>query len=193
MDFSFFDTLTPLCKVTCCDQYDRVRLDDWYECRHCHVIEPLFVESVNASSQSYYINMAYTPLTHFKSRLSQLLGKENKVLPKHILELCKTCKTISEIQNVLQENHLPKYYKHKMKIAQTIGLKIPELTKAEEEQLISIFKSKFPMAQNKNSIPYQFILFQLMILIQREDIHPYLEITKDKKKLAKYLQIWSRT
>jgi len=169
-----------------------VRTDDWYECRHCHVIQPLFVEAVNASSQSYYINMAYTPVTHFKSRLAQLQGKENKILPDHVLEKCKDCKTIVEIQKVLQEQHLPKYYKHKMKIAQSIGLVIPSLTRDEEDQILSIFRNKFPMVQTKNHIPYQYMLYKLMTLIGRKDVHPYLEITKDKKKLQRYHDIWSR-
>ena len=194
MDFSHFEKWRQTdTKAACCSNKELVRTDDWYECRHCHTIEPLFVEAVDASSQSYYINLAYTPVTHFKSRLAQLQGKENKLIPRDILDLCKDCKTISEIQNVLQEHQQPKFYKHKMKIANTLGITIPELSKAEEDQVLSIFRTKFPMTQNKNHIPYQFMLYQLMILIHREDIQPYLDITKDKKKLSKYLHIWDRS
>lgn len=185
--FEAFEKASPNKRHCCCEL---VRTDDWYECRFCHVIEPLFVESVNSPSQTYFINLAYTPVTHFKATIHQLQGKQNKEIPQSILELCKDCTTIADIQNQLRVHQKPTFYKHKMKIANLLGLTIPKLSLSEELQCIDIFKQRFPMKQNKNNIPYQFVLYKLMELIQRKDIQVYLELTKNKTKLKRYETIW---
>jgi hypothetical protein len=172
------------CSTSDCHEY--VHTDEWYECRHCHRIQPLFIVSIDAPSYTTYICLKYQPLTHFKSRLSQLQGKENKQMPQNILDLCRECKDYKDVLKVLKSNKKPQYYKHKIKILNEIGRPIPSLSGHEEQQIIDIFKQKFPMKQNKNSISYQFILFKILSLINREDLHPFIELTKNKTKLKKY-------
>jgi len=173
----------------CCHEW--IHTDEWYECRHCHRIQPIFVDSIDAPLQSTYIFLKYQPLTHFKSRLSQLQGKENKQIPHDIIELCKGCKNYKEVLKILKSNKKPQYYKHKIKILNELGQRIPSLTVPEEQKIIEIFKQRFPMKQNKNSIPYQFVLFKILSLIKREDLHPFIELTKNKTKLKKYELIFT--
>jgi len=123
--------------------------------------------------------------------LSQLQGKENKQIPHDIIELCKGCKNYKEVLKILKSNKKPQYYKHKIKILNELGQRIPSLTVPEEQKIIEIFKQRFPMKQNKNSIPYQFVLFKILSLIKREDLHPFIELTKNKTKLKKYELIFT--
>lgn len=171
-------------------QHEWIHTDEWYECRHCHRIQPIFIDAIDAPLQSTYIFLKYQPLTHFKSRLSQLQGKENKQIPIDILELCRDCNHYKEVLKVLKSNKKPQYYKHKIKILNELGRPIPSLSVPEEQKIIEIFKQRFPMKQKKNSIPYQFILFKILSLIKREDLHPYIELTKNKTKLKKYETIF---
>jgi hypothetical protein len=166
--------------------HDWVHTDEWYECRHCHRIQPIFIDAIDAPLQSTYIFLKYQPLTHFKSRLSQLQGKENKQIPKDIIDLCYDCNNYKDVLKVLKLNRKPTFYKHKIKILNELGRPIPSLSVPEEQKIIEIFKQRFPMKQKKNSIPYQFILFKILSLIKREDLHPYIELTKNKTKLNKY-------
>ena len=170
--------------------HEWVRTDECYVCRHCHQIQTLFVVSINAPTYSTFISLKYQPLTHFKSRLAQLQGKENKQIPQSILDLCRECTNYKDVLNVLKSNKKPQYYKHKIKILNEIGSPIPSLSGEEELQIIDIFKLKFPMKQNKNSISYQFILYRILSLIKREDLHPFIELTKNKTKLKKYETIF---
>jgi hypothetical protein len=173
-------------------QHEFVHTDEFYECRHCHRIQPIFVDSIDAPLQSTYIFLKYQPLTHFKSRLSQLQGKENKQIPENIIELCQGCKNYKEVLKVLKTHKKPQYYKHKIKILNELGQRVPSLTIPEEQKIIDIFKQRFPMRQNKNSIPYQFVLFKILSLIKREDLHPFIELTKNKTKIKKYETIFSQ-
>ena len=172
--------------------HDWVQTEEWFECRCCHRIQPILVDSIDAPSQSTYIFLKYQPLTHFKSRLSQLQGKENKQIPEDILELCCECKNYKDVLKVLKANKKPQYYKHKIKILNELGRPIPSISVPEEQKIIEIFKQRFPMKQNKNSIPYQFVLFKILSLIKREDLHPFIELTKNKTKLKKYELIFSQ-
>lgn len=174
----------------CCHEF--VHTDEWYECRHCHRIQPIFIDSIDAPLQSTYIFLKYQPLTHFKSRLSQLQGKENKQIPKDILDLCRECKHFKDVLKVLKTNKKPTFYKHKIKILTELGIYVPLLTANEEQKIIEIFKQRFPMKQAKNSIPYQYVLFKILSLINREDLHPFIELTKNKTKLKKYETIFSQ-
>jgi len=168
----------------CCHEW--IPTCEWFECRHCHKIQTIFIDSIDAPSQSTYIFLKYQPLTHFKSRLSQLQGKENKQIPDDIIDLCRECNDYKDVLKILKVNKKPQYYKHKMKILNEIGRPIPSLSVPEEQKIIEIFKQRFPMKQNKNSIPYQFVLFKILSLIKREDLHPFIELTKNKTKLKKY-------
>jgi len=182
------------CCVNCStssDCHDFVETDEWFECRNCHKIEMGFVNSIDAPSQSTYIFLAYQPLTHFKSRLSQLQGKEGKQIPQEILNLCHDCKNYKDILKVLKLNKKPTFYKHKIKILSELGVSVPLLTANEEQKIIEIFKQRFPMRQAKNSIPYQYVLFKILSLINREDLHPFIELTKNKTKLKKYETIFN--
>lgn len=171
-------------------QHEWIKTEDWFECRYCSRIQTIFVDSIDAPSQSTYIFLKYQPLTHFKSRLSQLQGKENKQIPKDILDICRDCNDYKEVLKVLKANKKPQYYKHKIKILYELGRHIPSISVPEEQKIIEIFKQRFPMKQKKNSIPYQFILFKILTLIKREDLHPYIELTKNKTKLKKYETIF---
>jgi hypothetical protein len=173
-------------------QHEWIHTDEWYECRHCHRIQTFFVDSIDAPLQSTYIFLKYQPLTHFKSRLSQLQGKESKKIPHDIIELCKGCKNYKDVLKVLKTNKKPTFYKHRIKILNELGQRIPSLTVHEEQKIIEIFKQRFPMKQDKNSIPYQFVLFKILSLIKREDLHPFIELTKNKTKLKKYESIWNK-
>lgn len=172
--------------------HEWIQTEDWFECRCCSRIQTIFVDSIDAPSQSTYIFLKYQPLTHFKSRLSQLQGKENKQIPEDILDLCCECKNYKDVLKVLKTNKKPTFYKHKIKILNELGRSIPRLTVPEEQKIIEIFKQRFPMRQNKNSIPYQYILFKILSLIKREDLHPFIELTKNKTKLKKYELIFSQ-
>ena len=182
------------CCVNCStssDCHEYVHTNEWFECRHCHRIQPFLIDSIDAPSQSTYIYLVYQPLTYFKSRLSQLQGKENKQIPEEIIDLCRECKNYKDVLKVLKANKKPQYYKHKMKILNELGRPIPSLSIPEEQKIIDIFKARFPMKQNKNSIPYQYILFKILALIKREDLHPFIELTKNKSKIKKYETIFS--
>jgi hypothetical protein len=172
-------------------QHEWVQTDEWYECRHCHRIQTILIDSIEAPSQSSYIFLAYQPLTHLKSRLAQLQGKENKDIPYEIIELCRGCNTYKDVLKILKSNKKPQYYKHKIKILNELGQPIPSLTSNEEQKIIDIFKQRFPLRQAKNSIPYQFILFKILSLIKREDLHPFIDLTKNKTKLKKYEMIFT--
>jgi hypothetical protein len=174
-----------------CD-HEWVHTDEWYECRHCHRIEQIFIDAIDAPLQSTYIFLKYQPLTHFKSRLLQLQGKESKKIPEDIIELCCECKNHKEVLKVLKANKKPKYYQNRIKILNELGRPIPRLTIPEEQKIIEIFKQRFPMRQNKNSIPYQYVLFKILSLIKREDLHPFIELTRNKTKLKKYDIIFSQ-
>ena len=173
----------------CCHEW--VPTCEFYECRHCHRIQPILIDSIDAPLQSTYIFLKYAPLTHFKSRLSQLQGKENKQIPNDIIDLCRECKNYKEVLKVLKINKKPKYYQNRIKILTELGISIPLLTATEEQKVIDIFKQRFPMRQANNSIPYQFILFKILSLINREDLHPFIELTKNKTKLKKYETIFN--
>jgi hypothetical protein len=164
---------------------------EWYECRHCSRIQPILIDSIDAPSQSTYIFLKYAPLTHFKSRLSQLQGKESKKIPENIIDLCRECKNYKDILKVLKLNKKPTFYKHKIKLLTELGVSVPLLTATEEQKVIDIFKQRFPLRQANNSIPYQFILFKILSLINREDLHPFIELTRNKTKLKKYETIFN--
>jgi len=174
----------------CCHEF--IPTDEWYECRHCHRIQPIFIDAIDAPLQSTYIFLKYAPLTHFKSRLSQLQGKENKQIPHDIIDLCRECKNYKEVLKVLKMNKKPKYYQNRIKILTELGVSVPLLTANEEQKIIEIFKQRFPMRQANNSIPYQFILFKILSLINREDLHPFIDLTKNKTKIKKYETIFSQ-
>lgn len=178
------------CKELPICQHEWIQTEEWFECRGCHHIQTIFVDSIDAPSQSTYIFLKYQPLTHFKSRLSQLQGKENKQIPENILVLCRECKNYKDVLKVLKTHKKPTFYKHKIKILNELGRPIPHLTIPEEQKIVEIFKQRFPMKQNKNSIPYQFVLFKILSLIKREDLHPFIELTKNKTKLKKYETIF---
>jgi hypothetical protein len=171
--------------------HEFIPTDEWYECRHCSRIQPILIDSIDAPNQSTYIFLAYQPLTHMKSRLSQLQGKEGKQIPDNILDLCRECKNYKEVLKVLKTNKKPTFYKHKIKILTELGVSVPLLTATEEQKIIDIFKQRFPMRQANNSIPYQFILFKILSLINREDLHPFIELTRNKSKIKKYETIFS--
>lgn len=172
-------------------QHEWIPTEEFYECRHCHKIQMSFVNSIDAPSQSSYIFLVYQPLTHFKSRLYQLQGKENKDIPKEIIELCRGCNTYKDVLKILKLNKKPRYYQNRIKILNELGQPIPSLTSNEEQKIIDIFKQRFPLRQAKNSIPYQFILFKILSLIKREDLHPFIDLTKNKTKLKKYEMIFT--
>ena len=172
--------------------HDFVQTDEWFECRHCHKIQMIFIDSIDAPSQSTYIFLKYQPLTHMKSRLSQLQGKEGKDIPAEIIDLCRDCKDYKEVLKVLKTHKKPQYYKHKIKILNELGQPIPSLSVNEEQKIIDIFKARFPLNQAKNSIPYQYIMFKILSLIKREDLHQYIDLTKNKTKIKKYDAIWNK-
>jgi hypothetical protein len=180
------------CCIVAGGQHEWVHTDECYVCRQCYQIQTLFVVSIDAPSYSNFICVAYQPLTHFKSRLYQLQGKENKQIPRDIIELCNGCNNYKDVLNVLKTHKKPQYYKHKIKILTELGISVPLLTANEEQQIIDIFKQKFPMKQANNSIPYQFILCKILSLIHREDLYPFIELTKNKSKLKKYETIFSQ-
>jgi len=135
-------------------------------------------------------SVPYTPITHFKAKLYQLQGKQVITIPESILEECKSCTTFQEVLGILRNIKKPKMYKHVFKICILIGLPVPFLTYEEEEQALTIFRQKIPLSSLHNSIPYNFIFYKIMQLIERDDILPYLQITKNKTKLRKYESIF---
>jgi len=171
-------------------KHDFVQTPEFYVCCHCFEISPIFVHAVDMALTTVITSVPYTPITHFKARLYQLQGKQIISIPKSILEECKSCTTFQEVLEVLKNIKNPKMYKHVFKICSLIGLPIPFLTYEEEEQSLTIFRQKIPLSSSHNSIPYNFILYKILQLIGRNDVLPYLQITKNKTKLRKYESIF---
>jgi hypothetical protein len=174
-------------------QHDFVQTPEFYVCRHCFEISPIFVHAVDSPMTTVITSVPYTPITHFKARLYQLQGKQVIQIPDSILEHCKSCTTFQEVLEILKNIKKPKYYKHLFKICSLLELPVPFLTYEEEEQALMVFKQKIPLKSNNNNIPYQFILYKIMQLIGRDDILPYLQISKNKTKLRKYNDIFFKT
>jgi len=72
-----------------------------------------------------------------------------------------------------------------------LGNLVPVFSKTEDEQIISIFKQKYPKVKVKNNIPYNYVLYRIMKMINRLDVLPFLEITQNKKLLKKYDEIFN--
>jgi hypothetical protein len=166
--------------------HDFVETPEYYVCCHCFEISTIFVHSIDMPISTVITSLPYTPITHFKARLYQLQGKQVMVIPPFILDQCASCRTFKEILDLLKSIKMAKYYKHVFKICSILGLPIPFLSYEEEEQAITIFKQKIPLKTQHNNIPYQFILYKIMELLNRTDILPYLQISKNKTKLKKY-------
>ena len=166
---------------------DLVWTHEYYVCRECHRIHILLVDSVETNTT--FVNHIYKPITHFKTKLTQLQAKEIKKIPQHVLDICKGC-DIHTIINVLKMTKNSKYYKHKILILSLLGNPVPVFSKREDEQIISIFKQKYPKVKVKNNIPYNYVLYRIMIMMNRLDVLPFLDITKNKKLLKKYNEIF---
>jgi len=167
---------------------DLVATPEYYVCRECFRIEIIYVNPYQTNTT--VINHIYKPITHFKTKLTQLQHNEIKIIPQSVLDICKDC-TIDTILHVLKKSHNSKFYKHKILILSLLGQPVPIISKLEEEQIISIFKQKYPKVKVKNNIPYTYVLYRIMMIINRSDIFPYLDITKNTKLLQKYDEIFN--
>ena len=170
--------------------HDFVETPEFYVCRHCFEISTIFVHAIDMPMTTVITSVPYTPITHFKSKLFALQGKQVVSIPDSILEPCKSCKTYQEVLGILKDLKKPKMYKHVFKICSLLGLPIPFLTYEQEQQAVSIFKQRIPLCSSHNSIPYNYILYKIMQLIHRDDVLPYLQISKNKTKLKKYEEVF---
>jgi len=161
---------------------------EYYVCRECHRIQVLLVDSVEINTT--FVNNIYKPITHFKTKLTQLQAKEIKKIPQNVLDVCRDCDS-STILNVLKLTKNSKYYKHKILILSLLGKPVPIFSKTEDEKILSIFKQKYPKVKVKNNIPYNYVLYRIMMMMNRLDVLPFLDITKNKKLLKRYDEIFN--
>ena len=132
-------------------------------------------------------------MNHFREQINNLCGFDNKVIPQHVLDLCKDCNNQEEIKIVLQENKLKAYYEHVYSLMKAQGKPIPYLDKREIDRLVFLFNS-FLTSYNKhkklvNCISYHFILSVLLPLIKRHDVIPYLYKLKNERKKREHLKV----
>jgi len=168
--------------------------DEVYFCRKCGQKENVLVDrTFNFYDKPLSISAPYKRVNHFKETINNLCGFDDKVIPQHVLDLCKDCKNQEEIKVILQENKLKPYYEHVYSLMKALGKPIPYLDKREIDRLVFLFNS-FLASYNKhkklvNCISYHFILSILLPLIKRKDIVPYLYRIKNPRKQRDHLKV----
>ena len=176
-----------------CDPHDWVE-DEVYFCKKCGCRENVLVDrTFNFYDKPLAISAPYKRVNHFREQIKNLCGFDNKVIPQHVLNLCRDCKDQEEIKVVLQQNKLKPYYEHVFSIMKALGKHIPYLDKREIDRLIFLFNS-FLAIYNKhkkltNCISYHFILSVLLPLIKRQDVVPYLYKLKNPRKQREHLKV----
>jgi hypothetical protein len=168
--------------------------DEIYFCTKCGCKENVLVDrTYNFYDKPIAISALYKRVNHFKEQINNLCGFDNKVIPQHVLDLCRDCKDQEEIKIVLQEYKFKPYYEHVYSLMKAQGKPIPYLDKREIDRLVFLFNS-FLTSYNRhkklvNCISYHFILSILLPLIKRQDVVPFLYKLKNERKRREHLKV----
>ena len=168
--------------------------DEIYFCTKCGQKENVLVDrTFDFYDKPIAISAPYKRVNHFKEQINNLCGFDNKVIPQHVLDLCRDCKDQEEIKIVLQEYKFKPYYEHVYSLMKAQGKPIPYLDKREIDRLVFLFNS-FLTSYNRhkklvNCISYHFILSILLPLIKRQDVVPFLYKLKNERKRREHLKV----
>ena len=132
-------------------------------------------------------------MNHFREKVNQLCGFDNKVIPQSVLDICKDCNNQEEIKVILQEHKLKPFYEHVYSLMKSLGKPIPYLDKREMDRLVFLFNS-FLAVYNKhkrltNCVSYHYILSILLPLINRKDVVPHLFKLKNLRKHREHTKV----
>lgn len=168
--------------------------DEVYFCTKCGCKENVLVDrTFNFYDKPLAVSAPYKRVNHFREKVNQLCGFDNKVIPESVLDLCRDCKDHEEIKVILQKHKLKPYYEHVYSLMKALGKPIPYLDKREIDRLVFLFNS-FLASYNKhkrltNVVNYHFILSILLPLIKRQDIIPHLYKLKNERKRRDHLKV----
>jgi hypothetical protein len=170
-------------KHGCCG--DIVEDDLILVCNKCHKIFPFLIDAKH-NYDEHIPTVQYKPINHLKERLDQLQGIQNKIIPEPIMMCVFGCKTIPEIHEALKQNYLSEYYEHKYLIASKLGIKLPTLSYVELQKIYVLFNNLQVKKKAGNNLPYHFLLSKFFKQIGRQDLLPYLNVVKNKRRLQEY-------
>ena len=168
--------------------------DEVYFCIKCGCRENVLVDrTFNFYEKPISVSAPYKRVNHLKEQINNLCGFDNKVIPQHVLDLCRNCKDHEQIKVVLQENKLKAYYEHVYSLMKALEKPIPYLDKREIDRILFLFNS-FLASYNRhkkltNCISYHFILSVLLPLINRKDVVPYLYRLKNPRKQKDHMKV----
>ena len=168
--------------------------DEVYFCKKCGCRENVLVDrTFNFYDKPLAVSAPYKRVNHFREKVSQLCGFDNKVIPQPVLDLCRDCKDHEEIKTLLQQHKLKAYYEHVYSLMKALGKPVPYLDKREMDRLVFLFNS-FLASYNKhkrltNCVSYHYILSILLPLINRKDVLPHLFKLKNLRKHREHTKV----
>jgi hypothetical protein len=167
-------------------------------CRFCNKVYPYFVEGFTSFYDKPAITSApYLRFNHFRNKLNEIQGGNAIHINNEIMSLCEYCSNQEEIKEILQRNKLVKFYPLVYCIMRQMNIFVPTFTNEEIDKLHILFNKVCKIYDNiknqehPNLISYHFVLSRLCILIDREDIIPYLYSLRSKKKRLLYGNMWN--
>ena len=185
-------------------------------CLDCGSSSMFTDRSENQWSDTVQVNVKYTyeQVTYFKIHLSQLQGKESKIIPDKIIEkVQKEMRkyrippeklTRERLMKILKSIKANNYYKNINLIRYKItGEKPPQLPAHLEDRLVTLFKAtlkpfeKHKTENRKNYFNYSYVIHKLLLIIARREPEikkyiKYLSLLKSRDKLIVQDEMWKK-
>jgi len=166
-------------------------------CCKCFKNEPIFVIGfVSFYDRNVPTSAPYLKSNHFRNKINEINGVNSVNIEDDIMKLCINCTNQEDIKKKLQEHKKIKHYPLIYTIMRQKNIFVPTFTNENIVKLNRLFLKvcdifeKIKMENQHNLINYHFVLSRLCIIINREDIIPYLFILRSKKKRVMYNQLW---
>jgi len=199
----------------CADMVDDYKHGDLV-CTDCGTCTPNSITEEAFKNMSYeeYGNTGqprnnfYKKDTYFACLLSQLIGRQSANIPPHVYaEVLKHAPKEESlngksVKKALKKAGMGKFYDHCYLIANhlTRNASLIHVSHIEEDILHGMFKKiqnlfDSPVGDSfrgvrKNSLNYNYIIWQCFVLLGREDVCQFLDMLKCKRRLQRHDDIW---
>lgn len=195
-----------------CNLGELVQLEEegTFTCRLCGVTAQLVVDFEKPSYKEPPGEVSYTAyvrLNHFKEILSQFQAKETTQIPAEVMDaICRRIKkeritdpseiTYARTREILRKLGYNKYFEHVQYINCKFGIKPPIMPEALIEVLCVLFvEIQTPWAKHcpssrQNFFGYNFVLCQLLSLLNATEYCKFIPMLKDQTKSNDQDQIW---
>jgi hypothetical protein len=186
--------------------------DGLVACDGCGCVDGLLIDHDRSSFKEpprASACQAYRRSNHFSEWMAQIQGRETTAVPESVFDAVRaemSKRRISDPANtmnrdamkqILKQLGCSKYYEHVTYILHRVaGIPPPHFGPDLERRLRDMFQVVQPVflrhapANRINALSYSYVLYQLLRLVDRDDLLPHVSLLKSREKLHAHDVTW---